>query len=321
MIDSYPQIFNVEHPAAQPVLGAECYVEEKVDGSQLSFKLADPPEGATPFVFPGVEMRSKGKQLIIDPPEATEKLFVEAVRQVKARTDLLRPGYVYRGEFLRAPRHNTLKYDRAPKGNVCIFDVYDRVAARWLTPGEKAAEAERLGFDVVPLLHTGPVNKGALLGFLDRESYLGGVKVEGVVLKPVGYDLYGRDGKPVFAKWVSDQFKEAHRGEFRNANPHGGDILARLGDTYRTEARWRKAEQHLREAGVIGLEPAPQDIGPILVEVARDIEREAKDEILRDLWKWAWPAIKRSAGRGLPEWYKARLFSTAFGEDEGTEAA
>ncbi len=57
-------------------------------------------------------------------------------------------------------------------------------------------EAERLGLEVVPLLHSGRIDSiETFRSFLARTSILGGQPIEGVVIKPVGYNLFGPDKK------------------------------------------------------------------------------------------------------------------------------
>ena len=106
-------------------------------------------------------------------------------------------------------------------------------------------------------------------------------------------------------KYVSERFKEKHKSEWRDGNPLQNDIIRTLQLKFSTEMRWEKAVQHLREAG--NLTNSPKDIGALMSEVGRDAEDECRDEIMKDLFEWAWPQIKRSLPRGLPEWYKQRL--------------
>ncbi len=73
-----------------------------------------------------------------------------------------------------------------------------------------------------------------------------------------------------------------------------------------------KAVQHLREAGK--LEGSPRDIGLLIEEVRRDIEKECRDEIEAILWKWAWSDVSRLVTRGLPEWYKNLLLEKQFSD-------
>ena len=107
---SYGSIYNVGHPAASELFNGPVTIEEKVDGSQFSFGIFDGE----------VKVRSKGQQLVVDAPE---KMFTKAVEQVLARQELLHDGWTYRAEYLRSPKHNTLKYDRHPNGHLVIFDI------------------------------------------------------------------------------------------------------------------------------------------------------------------------------------------------------
>ena len=138
-----------------------------------------------------------------------------------------------------------------------------------------------------------------LMSMLDRESVLGGVRIEGVVVKNYTHKQVG--------KVVSDSFKET-RGTPRPKRV-GDDIIAMLGSAYRTEARWAKAEQHLREEGKLTGEM--RDIGAIAKEVQRDLFVEESDAIKDALLTWATPQLHKIVVGGLAEWYKMRLMATA----------
>jgi hypothetical protein len=152
--------------------------------------------------------------------------------------------------------------------------------------------------------------------FLDTTSVLGGQKIEGVVIKPVGYGLFGKDKKCLLGKFVSEAFKESHSLAWKESNPNQGQFLDLLGSTFNTQARWMKAVQHLREAGK--LQDDVKDIGLLIQEVPNDIEKECSDEIKAKLYDWAWPQLRRSFSRGLAEWYKEQLLKKQFeGVDSG----
>jgi len=314
---SYPSIFNLGHRAVADLLKGPVLVEEKVDGSQFSFGVfpidEGPPELADirhPEAGPcDILVRSKGCVLTLGAPE---KLFTRAVESVKERAHLLTPGWTYRAEYLAKPKHNTLAYDRTPTGNLAVFDV-NTGDQEFLGYDAKAAEAARVGLEVVPLIHRGAVEGlDAFRDLLDRVSFLGGQKIEGVVVKPVNYDLWGPDKKVLLGKFVSEAFKEVHGREFRKENPTGGDILDRLVERFKTPARWAKAVQHLREAG--RLTDTPKDIGALMAEVPADVEKEERDAILTSLWAWAWPHLRRRLCGGMPEWYKDLLLKKQFEE-------
>jgi len=298
---SYPSIYNLGHRAVSNLLTVPVNVEEKIDGSQFSFGVDERGE---------IHIRSKGAVMI---PDAPEKMFTEAVETVKRLAPQLRPGWTYRGEYLKKPKHNSLAYSRIPNGHIILFDVNPAEEA-YLPYAEKALEAERLNLEVVPLVFSGTLSSiEEFRQFLDQESILGGQKIEGVVVKPRDYNLFGPDKKVLMGKFVSEAFKEVHAKEWKNSNPSAGDIVAVLGEAYRTPARWNKAVLHLTERGA--LEGSPRDIGAILKEVPADIEKECADEIKERLYKWAWPHIRRVVTRGLPEWYKDELLKRQFEQE------
>lgn len=285
---SYPSIYALGHRCLDELLLDPVIIEEKVDGSQFSFGR-----------FGGeLRCRSKGQQLNI---EAPEKMFERAV-EVAASLDLC-DGWTYRAEYLQKPKHNSLTYSRTPDNNLIVFDINNGHES-YLGATEKAEEATRLGLEVVPLLFCGVVKDIGLFNeLLDRESQLGGPKIEGVVCK--NYARFGPDKKALMGKYVSEAFKEIHTKEWKESNPAAGDIVERMMLMYRSEARWHKAVQHLREVGALGGEP--RDIPALFKEVNLDILKECEGEIKDALFKWAWPRISRAATRGLPEWYKQEL--------------
>ena len=292
---AYPSVFSLGHKALAELFSDPVLVEEKVDGSQISF-------GVFPEVD-GLRVKSKGAPINLQAPMAMFARAVEVIRDLP-----LTPGWTYRAEYLAKPKHNALAYDRIPKQHLCLFDINDGHES-YMPYEAKAREAERLGIDVVPLLHQGLVpDVQAFRAFLDRESILGGQKVEGVVIK--NYARFGPDKKVLMGKFVSEHFKEVHASEWKLENPKQGDILEALIQRLRTPARWQKAVQHLAERGA--LETSPRDIGPLLTEVGVDVEKECKDEILASLWAWAWPHLRRRVAHGLPEWYKEYLLAKQF---------
>jgi hypothetical protein len=294
-LHGYPSIFNFGHRMILDILKGPVYVQEKVDGSQFSFGIDT--DGT-------VLTRSKGADIYL---ENAQKLFKDAVEYVHSIKGLLTPGYTYRGEVLCKPKHNALAYDRVPRHNVVIFDVNDGEEC-YLAYNEVQIEAMRLDLEVVPLLYTGMINSAEQLKeFLINPSFLGGQKIEGVVVKPVGYGLFGMDKKVLMGKYVSEAFKEIHGGNWKAANPTQNEIVEKVALQYKTPARWHKSVQHLKEAGQ--LEDSPRDIGKLMKEVNVDVLKECEAEIKEELFKQAWPKISRIITAGLPEWYKNELLN------------
>jgi len=321
---SYPSIYNLGHRYIKDLFTVPVDIEEKVDGSQFSFGLFDESydvgcdeRGHYGFTVETTRLRvrSKGVEFPIEAPPAMFKKACETVQRLHAE-GMLRLGWTYRGEVLQKPKHNALQYDRTPVGNIILFDI-NPGEEHYLTYQEKVDEASRLGLEVVPLLYQGRVNSAdELRVFLNETKPRLGSEfgIEGIVIKPTNHDLFGIDKKLMMGKFVREEFKEVHKeawtrgGEHRNFTSR--DILDRLGDQYRTQQRWHKAIQHVRERGQ--LTDSPKDIGLLMKEVPEDILKECKEEILEALLQWAMRDLRKSWCRGLAEFYKEELLKKQF---------
>lgn len=291
-INSYSSPFNFGHRALQDLFDGIVHVQEKVDGSQFSFGLFDGE----------LFYRSRGQ--MVDPENAG--MFALGVESVKSIAPMLTDGWIYRGEYLQKPKHNTLAYERVPKNHIILFDI-DKGNQDYMLPDEFAFAAELVGLESVPYIgkfETKPTID-ELRALLERKSILGGM-IEGVVLK--NYSRFGIDKKTLMAKYVSEAFVEKHTGDWKERNPSKNDIVERIIEEYSTDARRRKAIQHLRESGAI--EGVVQDIPIVMREIAQDVLKESEAEIKERLFKHIWKDIARGLARGVPEWYKNHLVET-----------
>lgn len=289
---SYPSIYNLGHRVLEKLFEGPVVIEEKVDGSQFSFGLINGE----------LKVRSKGKEMDINAPE---KMFNQAVATVKQlhEEEHLIPGYTYRGEYLQKPKHNVLTYSRIPNRHIALYDI-NIGHEHYMCREEKQSVAANMGLEVVPQYQwNGVLDQGFIDWILSQESFLGGCKIEGFVVK--NYNQFGPDKKVLMGKYVSPAFKEIHGKEWKRMNPLQGDILAQLGERYCAEGRWRKAIQHVRDLGK--LEQSPKDIGALVKEIPADVKKECEEEIKELLFKWAWPHIARASVRGFPEWYRQVL--------------
>ena len=300
VIHSYSKIFNLGHPEVSMLFNGEVIVQEKVDGSQFSFTLDQAGQ---------LHFRSKGSEVH---EGTTDKLFAPAVEAIIAVRDKLIHGYVYRGEVVSKPKHNTLEYKRTPANFVILYDI-DATGEQQYFPWEtSAALAADAGFEFVPTLHVGIINNAdELKALLTTESILGG-PIEGVVIK--NYREYGRDKKVLMGKHVREEFKEQHKVAWRDANPGRNDIIELIGESFRTPARFQKAVQHLRDAGK--LTGTPKDIGPLMKELSQDLHDEQFDVVAKQLAKHFWASIQRKANAGFAEWYKEQLLQSQFSHEQ-----
>jgi len=296
-VPSYGKIFNLGHPQIADLFESEVCVSEKVDGSQINAMVVDSK----------LYMRSHHKQIDL---EGTDKLFRPAVlcfMGLHAKGHL-HEGWVYRGETLSKPKHNTLAYDRVPEKNVVIFDISTGIET-YLEPDELEKEASRLGLETTPQLFKGMVSTlDEFTKFLDLTSFLGGSKIEGIVFK--NYHRFGRDKRVLMGKYVSESFKETHKKDWKVRNPNRADVIEQIANALRTPARWEKSVQHLRERGE--LEDDPKDIGRLFKEVNQDILDEEGDFIKTKLFEWGWKQIAKLVTKGMPQWYKDKLASSQF---------
>jgi hypothetical protein len=300
VLHPFPKIFALGTTYVRDIFSDDVEVTEKVDGSQFVFGQVN---GA-------LSVRSKGA--VID-PAAPPSMFRQGVDYVAGlwAGRALPEGVVYFCEYLQKPKHNVLAYTRTPKNGLCLFAVYDPIIQGFSSSRERLVyEATQLDIDPVPLLRAGRVESMAdLAGFMEQDSYLGGVKVEGVVVKN-HHRPFLLGGQPIplmSGKYVSEAFKEVHRG--KRADYSGKGRWETFVDSHRSEARWAKAAQHLRETG--SLTGTPADIARLVTEVKRDVLDEERAEIERVLWREFAPEVARKAVSGLPDWYKAQLAAGA----------
>lgn len=288
---SYPKIHALGHAAIADLLKESVTIEEKVDGSQFSFGRFDGE----------LRCKSHHQELVND----AAGMFQRGVDAVGALD--LHDGWTYRGEFLAKPKQNTITYSRVPAHHVALFDITTDHEA-YMSRGMKECEADRLGMEIVPCVEVKAFDMDGLREALDRESFLGGAKIEGIVIK--NYSRFSRDGHVMMGKFVSEAFKEKHMHEWKTSNPSKLDVIDFLISRYRCEPRWIKAVQYLKDSGQLLGEP--KDIGPLLNRAKADIIEECEEEIKEELWKWAKDKICRGAVCGIAEWYKEQLAAKQF---------
>jgi len=292
-MNSYPKIFALGTRFIEDIFNDPVEITEKIDGSQFGFGK-----------FNGkLVTRSKGR--IFEHPDA---LFEEAYEQAKRVEYMLPEGYSFYGEYLKKPKHNTLNYKVIPQNHIALYAISDD-CGNWCTWNALERWAIDLEFSVVPLLFNGISNPEHVLDIVkNHTSFLGYDHVEGVVVKNYHRSfLLSGQGKIyniMCGKFVTEQFKEVHFSSWKTEHTKRGQWGTYI-DSFRTEARWEKAIQHLRENGTLVNEP--KDIGPIIKEIYRDIQEECKEDIKEVLWNLNKEELLKKSIYGFPEWYKERL--------------
>ncbi len=287
---SSPKAFG--HRLVQDILDGHVVIQEKIDGSQISFSFGED----------GLAVRSRNQQLDLE----DAGMFQTAVDFLQTITSSMGFGWVYRGEYLSKPKHNTLCYNKAPDNFIIIYDI-DKGNTDYTPPKEMSELANYIKLESTPLLWEGD-GKDVTLDFLkqllNNDSILGGIKVEGVVIK--NYDKYLND-KVMMAKYVSPEFQEKHGKDWKARHP---GIIEYIVGNFNREAIWQKAVQHLAEAGELDHEP--KDIGKLMKELNLDIKREHGEDIKEMLYKSEVKKIIKGLTNGFPEWYKEQLAKDVF---------
>jgi len=300
---AFPKIFAIGDRNISTLLDTEVEITEKVDGSQLGFGKVN----GRLFV------RSKGRELDLDNPDG---MFVNAVNYVRSIEDKIPDNTTFYGEYLQKTKHNTLAYDKIPTNGIALFAVYDYATKVFSDYTSISEWAVALEVDAVPLLHKGEANAEGILKMVEGTvSYLGGQNIEGVVVKSYKPWMF-LDQIPLSVmsgKYVTEAFKEVHHRTWKAENTNKGQLEVAILN-YKSEARWNKAVQHLRDAG--NLTGTLKDIGPLLKEVQLDIIAEEKENIKEVLWKIYGKSFTSKASDGLPQWFKNKL---VLGEINGTQ--
>lgn len=299
---AYPKIIALGGVGIGSIFDEEVEITEKVDGSQFGFGI----------IQGELVCRSKGKEQDIDNPD---KMFKEGVEYIKSVQYRLPNDVLFYGEYLQKPRHSTLAYDNIPKNHIALFGmmILENGETSMGLYEDLKTWSRILEIDVIPLLYQGKSNPEEILKLIETESYLGGQKIEGVVVKNYKPWLFmNQILYPVMAgKYVSEKFKETHEKDWSRLNTGKGQ-MAVLKEKYHTEARWNKAIMHLKEDN--RFTQSLKDIGELIKEVRSDITTEEKENIKNDLWRLFGDDVLRYATVGLPEWYKEQLL---LGETDG----
>lgn len=284
-LNNFRKIYHIDKKESMPIFEGEVIITEKVDGSQFSFG-----------VFDGVLIcRSKGSFLDTESPQALFKSSVEQAKQM-FYDNILTEGLTYHCECMESKKHNKLSYDRVPKRNMVLYAVRGN-DGEMLSEDFRDTECLRLGVENIKTLYKGLLDREGCYQFLEKliseESYLGGCSMEGCVIN---------DGQ-VYSKFVSPAFKEVINS--KKVGVTFKDKLNIYKYTFKSQARWDKAIQRVRENGK--LTETPKDIGLLIKEVINDVKEEEENEIKEWLFNNLFKEIASASVFGFPDYYKDEI--------------
>ncbi|MBI5226887.1 hypothetical protein HY994_06690 [Candidatus Micrarchaeota archaeon] len=290
----YPKVLNLGDPSLENLFKGPVVVEEKVDGSQ--FRVWFDPEGKIHFGSKAVDY---------DDEHPPDRMFVPAIAEAEKHFSTVSEnlaGFFFVFEYLATAQQNALTYGRIPKDHLVLLEIYR--GGRWLDRPEKERWANTLGFEFVPILAQSEIKSpDELERLLETQSFLGGVTVEGLVIKNYGqfHTFSYLAGAPVFGKLVRDEFRELNRQVWGE----GKSLEERIMEHFPLEPRWEKTVQHLRDEGRLG--HGVKDIGMLMREVEADFEAESKALVQELLWTEFAHGLRKRSRMGFAEWYKQRL--------------
>lgn len=302
------KIYAIGHRSNRDIFkGPTIEITEKVDGSQFRFGNVDGE----------LVCCSKNTILNINEPQKQFKPAVETAIEI-FESNMIKQGMFFFGETLATKRHNVLTYSRVPRGHIALFGGYNYETDTFLGYSELDGFASVFGCDVVPLVYSGPSDKflkdpvASLEKEVDKESYLGGSKLEGVVVRNEFQRTIVENSVVPYTigKYVCESFKEVMNIKTKRGINHWGQYC----ESYATKARWMKAIQSLRDSGEFQADP--RSIGKLIPMINQDIVAECKEDIMEVMWKLYHKDVLRAATRGFPEWFKKNLIDGTFDDYE-----
>lgn len=311
----YPPIAHLNTEKASPQWGQSdpdgarnyrWFIEEKVDGSQLSFQRQGD----------AVEFRNRSKVVPVD-VALDRACYANAVRAIGRLADRLNPAYTYHGEAVCKRRHNVVAYRVTPLKFWICYGIYD--GERHLDRPALEAECARLGLQCVQVLYANDdplaldpaprvIEIVARIEAGQIESCLGGSVIEGVVVKHnAAWHSRSKAYKCIQFKHVTAAFKECHVQKRAPVVQHDAESLmahlAWIGSKFALPAVYQKAVQHIRENPTGG---ASISLPAMQREVEKDIRKEHGQDIAEALAEAFMPVIMQYATAGITEWMAAQ---------------
>jgi hypothetical protein len=288
----YPKVYTLGHRNVSNLIqpnGSEICIQEKIDGSNFSFQVD---------ANNGLSCASHHRDL----DGGADKMFLPAIATAKHLHDdgRLVVETRYCCEFLAKPKQNILAYSRVPNGHLALFEIGSCGGASY-SPRLFSMPAISTGLEIAPTLWSGILYPDTVAGIvkelLETESFLGGCKVEGVVLK--NYDVLDNYGNILIAKVVREEFKESRARPASNPSDKAPSEGFTAGLSLGGPARWHKAIQALRDGGL--LVNGPEDIGPLMQHIGADAKAEAEGGGESESYC---KEFQKGCTSGFPMWYK-----------------
>ena len=295
-MQSYQKINGMHKPEVEGILDGNITVEEKLDGSQFRIHIDTNGE---------VHCASHHQEL-----SNIDSNFKRPVDEAIKMFSNFKPvcDVVIFAEYIGKNKQNSIAYERIPEHLFVVFDI--TIDGNYLNRIDKVTFCSGHGLEITPLLFKGngkDLTEDKIKELLAIPSCLGHQagfdRIEGIVIKNYdkkytfdeGHSLHGHF---MCGKIVNDEFKE----KTRVGKPKGGNELDALKASVATEARWRKAVQHLKESG--DLKGFDSDIPLLIREIMTDLKAEEESTIKEELYRLFGKEVIKASVNGFVPWYQ-----------------
>jgi ATP-dependent RNA circularization protein (DNA/RNA ligase family) len=255
MFKKYEKIHGLHKPECDGILTVPCYIQEKIDGANVSIWLED---GV-------IHCGSRTRDLTLAGDGFNG--FIDYVNKHEGIQSLLKdePQFRLYGEWL--VRH-TIQYNELAYKQFYMFDIYDEGTETWLPIENVNAIGVIRDIKTAPLLNVYPVgtNMDEVVR-LAGMSELGG-KGEGVVIKPLT-PFTNQFGNEVYAKYVTNEFKEDNAVCFGGNNKSSETYtemyyIQKFVNLARVQKIFHKMESEL---GRLDMKHIPQVMGRVFYDI------------------------------------------------------
>lgn len=232
----YPKIHRLGKSENFGILDREVHVQEKIDGANLSIWWDE-----------GIHVGSRSQDVTNRPGGFNGS--VQYVENHKGIVEILNehPEYHLFGEWL-VP-HTIKNYKPTAYGHFYLFDILDKETGNWLTQEHVCEIAEKHGIRYPYYFGRGKFSEEELQEFVGKTEI--GENGEGIVVKPVEPFENEWGDKNVYAKIVTESFKEDNGVMFGGNNKHSDTYHEMyICNKYMTITRCKKMMNKLSSEGV-----------------------------------------------------------------------
>lgn len=277
MFRKYPKLRRLNSTETNGILNGKCYVQEKVDGANVSIWQEDGE----------VKIASRRRQI---KPDESFNGFREYVADHEGIQQALKddPSIRLYGEWL-VP--HTIRYDEASYQQFYLFDIFDHSTEKYASMEGVYAFAEKYNIKTPELFAVFNNPDEAQIFEFAGKSVLG-EKGEGVVIKNV--DFINEFSDCVYAKIVTKDFREKNLQVFGGNSKQSPNYWERyVCNKYITPARVRKIKHKIEDA--VGEEIGIENTKRVIHTVYHDMLTEEIWEIQKKVQRLNFHILRKIA--------------------------